>query len=490
MVAKRRPVERAFGRYELLEPIAQGGMAEVWRAKLIGAQQFERPMVIKRILPHLCHNPDFVKLFIAEARLTARLHHPNIVQVFELGDVDGELFMAIEYVHGVDLLDLLRAAKGPLPVGMALSVAHDVCRALAYADGVTDEHGNPLHIVHRDVSPSNVMLGYDGQIRLCDFGLARALGASDERSRTGKVVGKVSYLAPELLDGAPGDHRSDLWAVGVLLHELLTGRRLFRGQNDLETMALVRACQVRPPSALNPAVRPELDDLVLRALAQPPQQRPSADELSAELAPLLHQSSWGGRETARLVRELKPAGGVVEPSDAGALTRSATVAHRARSTPKPRRARWWVAATGVGVLMLAALAWVVIGAGRHRGPAVVPAPTATATANPAGNAGANGAAATNAGASGATATKANAGASGATAKANAGASGATATKANAGAPHAAVAEPAAPKLAVEPPAAVRAAAPDRNDRNNVKKRPRPRAKREFDIERGDVIDSL
>src|SRR6266508_6095615 len=125
MVARRRPIERAFGRYELLEPIAQGGMAEVWRAKLIGAEQFERPMVIKRILPHLCHNPDFVKLFIAEARLTVRLHHPNIVQVFELGDVDGELFMAIEYVHGVDLLDLLRSAKGPLPAGMALSVAHD-----------------------------------------------------------------------------------------------------------------------------------------------------------------------------------------------------------------------------------------------------------------------------------------------------------------------------------------------------------------------------
>ncbi|HEX4461119.1 MAG TPA: serine/threonine-protein kinase, partial [Polyangia bacterium] len=204
----RGAVERTFGRYQLLEPLTKGGMAEVWRAKLVGAESFERPMVIKRILPHLCDDPAFVRMFITEARLSAKLNHPNIVQVFELGDVDGELFMALELINGADLATLLNSAMQALPLGLCALVAHEICRALSYAQSVTDEFGVPLAIVHRDVSPSNVMIGYDGQVRLLDFGIAKALGAAtDHRSRTGSIKGKLSYMAPEVFDGAAFDHR-------------------------------------------------------------------------------------------------------------------------------------------------------------------------------------------------------------------------------------------------------------------------------------------
>jgi serine/threonine protein kinase len=320
----RGAVERTFGRYQLLEPLTKGGMAEVWRAKLVGAESFERPMVIKRILPHLCDDPAFVRMFITEARLSARLHHPNIVQVFELGDVDGELFMALELVNGADLATLLNCAQAPLPLGLCALVAHEICRALSYAHGVTDELGKPLAIVHRDVSPSNVMIGYDGQVRLLDFGIAKALGAAtDQRSRTGSIKGKMSYMAPEVFDGAPFDHRSDLFAVGVLLYEMLTGRRLFRAEDELQTMALVRACQVTPPSRFNGDITPELEAVTMRALARNPRDRyPHADDMMADISPLLHDLRWGARETMEVLQRLVPADSLAEPT----ATKSAWVA--------------------------------------------------------------------------------------------------------------------------------------------------------------------
>jgi hypothetical protein len=357
-----------FGSYQLLEPIGKGGMAEVWRGKLIGAQAFERVVVIKRILPHLCGDPRFVEMFITEARLSARLHHPNIVQVFELGDVAGELFLVLEHVAGVDLLTLLRAtaARGPLPLGLAAHVIHGVARALGFAYDVQGADGAPLRIVHRDVSPSNVMVGYDGQVKLLDFGVAKALGAtSDERTRSGTLKGKIAYLAPEFIEGAPFDHRSDLFAAGVMLHELLTGRRLFKGDGDFETLRLIRDGVVAPPSRTNPAVPPALDAIAMKLLARDPAARyQHAGELVVDLGRALHDLRWGATETAAAVLESAPpreasAAGVTAAGGGWArLERARGATGAARRAP---RRRIWplVVAIAAAVALVGGAAWVV-----------------------------------------------------------------------------------------------------------------------------------
>jgi serine/threonine-protein kinase len=215
--------------------------------------------------------------------------------------------MALEHVVGVDLRTLLRTVSAPLPPGLCALVGHDLCRALAYAYGVTDEHGRALAIVHRDVSPSNVMLSYVGQVRLVDFGIAKALGAAGHRSRTGTLKGKIAYLAPEVLDGAPFDHRADLFAVGVVMWEMLTGRRLFKSRDELQLMAEVRACNVPPPSTVNGDIPPALERVVMRALAREPEHRyQHANEICVELAPLLFDLRWGADETAAFLREAVP----------------------------------------------------------------------------------------------------------------------------------------------------------------------------------------
>jgi serine/threonine protein kinase len=207
---------RQLGRYQLVELIGRGGMAQVWRARIVGPAGFERPVVIKRILPHLAEDPEFAEMFIHEARMSARLSHPNVVQVFELGEFDGEYFIAMEYLRGHDLLRLVRAqmARGtPMDPGLAAAIMRDVCRALAYVHTLTDERGAPLGLVHRDISPSNVMVGFDGVVKLLDFGIAKALSASDQKTRTGVLKGKFSYMSPEQAEGSPLDHRSDLFSA-------------------------------------------------------------------------------------------------------------------------------------------------------------------------------------------------------------------------------------------------------------------------------------
>src|SRR5881394_3408460 len=229
-----------FGRYSLLRPIGRGGMAEVWKAKIHGAQNFQRLVVVKRILPHLSSDPEFVRMFTVEAKLSARLNHPNIVQVFEFSEVNGEHYLAMEFVAGVNLGDVQKRLKDVrIPIGMAAHTVREVCLALAYAHALADEDGHRLRIIHRDVSPSNVMLGYDGSVKLLDFGVAKALSQSEELTRTGALKGKVGYMSPEAIEGeAELDGRTDIFAAGVVLYEMLTGRRLFRGHDDLKTIAL------------------------------------------------------------------------------------------------------------------------------------------------------------------------------------------------------------------------------------------------------------
>jgi len=314
--APRAPT--AFGKYQLVERLGRGGMAEVWKARINGPAGFQRTLVVKRILPHLVEDDQFVKMFVAEARLSARLNHANIVQVFELGDVDGEYFLAMEYVRGRDLVSVMRAQilRGAPDPGLGAYVVRETCRALAYAHALSDDNGAPLRLIHRDVSPSNVMIAFDGAVKLLDFGIAKALSdTGDNKTQTGTLKGKFGYMSPEQVEGRPIDHRADLFACGVMLHETLTGRRLFKGGSDLQTIAMVREAKVEPPSHFNPLVPPELDVICLRALARDVADRyPSCDEMAAALDHVLHQLKWGPERTRTYLRELFPD----EPSNTGA----------------------------------------------------------------------------------------------------------------------------------------------------------------------------
>jgi serine/threonine protein kinase len=315
-----------LGKYRLVQRLGRGGMAEVWRAKILGPAGFERQLVVKRILPHLVEEEHFVQMFVAEARLSARLSHPNIVQVYELGDVDGEYFLAMEYVRGKDLVSVVRSflSQGSPPIGLSALVMREVCRALAYAHGFCDEDGQPLRIIHRDVTPSNVMVSYEGVVKLLDFGVAKALAeVSDAKTQTGVLKGKVGYLSPEQAEGGPIDHRADIFSVGIVLHELLTGERLFKATGgELQTLALVRTAKISPPSHTNPDVPDELDRICMKALARVPADRySSCDELANDLDAVARELGWNQDRLARTLREMFSAE-ATEPQIGGDGSRS------------------------------------------------------------------------------------------------------------------------------------------------------------------------
>jgi eukaryotic-like serine/threonine-protein kinase len=302
-----------FGKYHLLERLGRGGMAEVWKAKALGPMGYARKLVVKRILPELACDDEFVRMFIEEARLSASLNHRNIVQVYEFGEVAGEYYLAMEWVHGRDLntiLKTLKEAEAAPPVELAAYVTREVCRALAHAHALTDEDGHPLRLIHRDVSPSNVMLGFDGSVKLLDFGIAKALAlASENRTQVGVLKGKFGYMAPEQVDGdgQDVDHRADLFVAGIVLWEMLTLRRLFKGPNDVQTIGMVRRAEVLPPSAHNPAVPREVDEIVMRALARSRDDRyADCGEMAVALDELVHQLKFGADGASRLMRRSFP----------------------------------------------------------------------------------------------------------------------------------------------------------------------------------------
>jgi serine/threonine-protein kinase len=257
-----------FGKYTLVERLGRGGMAEVWRATLAGPGGFARNLVLKRILPALAEDERFIDMFLKEARLLARLNHPNIVQVFELGEIDGRWCITMELVDGRDVSWLLSelVARGPVPIGFAPLVVREVCRALAYAHALTDDNGVPLRIIHRDISPSNIMVDRHGGVKLLDFGVAKALAeATQARTQTGVIKGKLWYMAPERLDDGDFDHRADLFAAGCVLFEGLTGRRLLTADTPVKVFKQV--LRIQPPSRERPDVPLALDRVCMRALA-------------------------------------------------------------------------------------------------------------------------------------------------------------------------------------------------------------------------------
>ncbi len=262
-------------------------MAELFMAKQTGLKGFEKVMAIKRILPNLTEDAEFISMFINEAKLAALLTHQNIVQIFDLGHVENSFFIAMEYVMGKDLRTILQRAKvlnTPMSVGHALLIISKVCAGLDYAHRKKDLTGKELDIVHRDVSPQNILVSYEGEIKLVDFGIAKAASQSSE-TRTGILKGKLSYMAPEQARGQAVDRRTDIFAIGIVLYEILTGHKLFKGDNDFDTLEKVREAKVDPPpTSLNKQVEPELEAIILKALAKEPDNRyPSASEMQAAL---------------------------------------------------------------------------------------------------------------------------------------------------------------------------------------------------------------
>jgi serine/threonine protein kinase len=275
MPALQHNVPVRFGKYLLMDRIASGGMAELFLAKQTGLKGFEKVVAIKRILPALTQDQEFVGMFINEAKLAALLSHQHIVQIFDLGTTEGFYYIAMEYVMGKDLRGLVQRSQTrslPLTPGHALLIASRICAGLDYAHRKKDLHGQELHLVHRDVSPQNILISYEGEIKLVDFGIAKAATQATE-THTGTLKGKLAYMSPEQATGKPLDHRSDVFSLGIVLHELLTGQRLFTGNNEFALLEQVRLAQIAPPSEINRDLPLEIDELVMKALAKDPADR-------------------------------------------------------------------------------------------------------------------------------------------------------------------------------------------------------------------------
>jgi len=264
-----------LGRYSLVVELASGGMATVHLGRMSGAAGFGRIVAIKRLHPHLARDPKFVSSFVDEARLVARVHHPNVVPVLDVVVQDGEVFLVLEYVQGESLGGLLRAsgqAEKRIPVPISLAVILGALNGLHAAHEARDEQGQALQIVHRDVSPQNIIVGVDGVARVLDFGIAKAVKRLLETTREGRLKGKIPYMAPEHILSA-ATRQSDVYAAGVVLWEMLAGRRMFAIKNELELFQAVLTAEVPLPSAVNPAVPPEVDRIVARAIARSPKER-------------------------------------------------------------------------------------------------------------------------------------------------------------------------------------------------------------------------
>ena len=279
----------------LLDRLAVGGMAEIFLARQEGLEGFEKTVVIKRIRPHLSKQKSFVQMFLDEARLAAQLNHPNIVQIHELGQVDDSYFIAMEYVFGRDMGRIIPKAEKmgiAFPAVYALKIASSVCEGLHYAHERTDAWGNPLHIVHRDVTPENVFVSFDGTVKILDFGIAKARGQTGETS-VGEIKGKPSYMSPEQALGKQLDCRSDIFSLGVALYEWLTGFRLFTGDSEVAVLRSISEAKIYGPSYFKPDIPPEVEAVVMRALEKDRDKRyPSAWEMQRDLENLLAESEF------------------------------------------------------------------------------------------------------------------------------------------------------------------------------------------------------
>ncbi|HMG53209.1 MAG TPA: serine/threonine-protein kinase [Kofleriaceae bacterium] len=313
-----------FGPYLVYERLGQGGMATVHRAEKRGVG-IRRPIALKRLLFHVAADPALVKLFVDEARLASHLRHANVAQTYELGKVGDTFFIAMEYASGPTLAQIIRqclAAAGDMPLTITVNVLAQICEALDHAHNLCDETGRSLRIIHRDVSPANIIVTNTGVVKLIDFGIAKAT-ISSVQTQAGFIKGKFGYIAPEYITGQI-DARVDLFAVGVVAHEMMSGRRLFEGKDDFETLQNIRDMNLLPPSRWNPHVPPDLDDIVMTALQRDPARRwQSAGAMQVALTHVAREFGRvvGGQQVAEWIdwafSQLPPDSGRLTDADAG-----------------------------------------------------------------------------------------------------------------------------------------------------------------------------
>ncbi|MCC7540043.1 MAG: protein kinase [Deltaproteobacteria bacterium] len=370
----RDAVPATFGPFTLRRQLGAGGMAEVYLATATGAEGFEKFLCVKMIRRRYAEDPDFIQLLVEEAKILVHLQHPNIGQVFDLGVIDGRYFLAMEFVDGIDAFKLLLAASDKdihLPIEAAAYIGRELCAGLAFAHEQTDSLGRPLGIIHRDVSPQNVLIAYEGEVKLVDFGVAKARLRA-QQTEAGVVKGKYNYLSPEQAAGETLDPRSDIFSAGIVLHELITGRQLYEGDNVALLLDMARAAKVPHPAKLRTDVPKALAQVALKALARKPKDRfATAGEMRDALDAFLrqHAPGYGAAKLSELVAWLVPP---PEPV--------ADLAVKIQSSPGERRGRSSLTRMTRGELRMKEAVSIVSSPGVARSD--LDGPTVTSTALP------------------------------------------------------------------------------------------------------------
>ena len=299
---------KQFGKYQLLDKIAVGGMAELFRAKLTGAQGFEKLIAIKKILPNLSREENLVTAFIDEAKLAALLHHENIIQIYDFGSMDDQYFIAMEYLFGKDLRTISRTARKKelaLSIENIVYIVSRICAGLDYSHHLKDLQGKPLNIIHRDINPQNILVTYEGQVKIIDFGIAKA-ASHNTQTRENLIKGKLAYMSPEQANGKQIDHRSDIFSTGIILYELLADRRMFTGET-LHVLSLVRDAKYTPPEEVIPELPAKLKEILHRSLAKDPDARyQTAGEMQADIEEFMFERSLrpNARSFAEYIKQL------------------------------------------------------------------------------------------------------------------------------------------------------------------------------------------
>jgi serine/threonine-protein kinase len=408
--AEKDTAARSIGRYVLFREIAHGGMATVHLGRLRGPAGFARTVAIKRLHAPYARDPEFVTMFLEEARLAARIQHPNVVSVLDVVASGGELFLVMDYVHGESLAKMVALSieqrKEPPPARIVLPIITSVLYGLHAAHEARNERGDLLHLVHRDVTPQNVLVGVDGVARVLDFGIAKAMQSTHSSTRDGQIKGKIPYMSPEQIGGQDMDRRADVYAASVILWETLTGQRLFKATDMIQVTTLILTQKHEPPSTKRPGIPPELDALVMRGLEKEPEARfASAKEMALALEALMkpatppevgewvsHLAGTALDSRAQSIKEIEgtalpsvtrsdPAPRGSFPSLPQAVIPKAPLPPQA-AEPAPvvpmRRFTLWPVVAGVGVvLVVGAIGGITCAMRQHP---VAAATTATATA--------------------------------------------------------------------------------------------------------------
>jgi serine/threonine-protein kinase len=395
-----------LGKYELVSRLALGGMAEVFLAKAAGPMGFEKTLVVKRILSHLAEDPTFVQMFLSEARLAAQLNHPNIVQIFDFGEADGEYFLAMEYIDGPNLRALVKKARAvgqPLPPALCARIIACACEGLSFAHDFQDPTtGEPLGLIHRDISSDNILVSRQGAVKVVDFGIAKAAGQS-HHTQAGVIKGKVSYLSPEQIRGRPLDRRVDVYALGVVLYELLTGRKPFDAKTDASLMQAILSEPVTPAVKHRPELPVPLQRILERALAKDRERRyPNCRAFQLELEEFILSTGKpvGSYELSQFITQLSSPNGLPSSAwkDTGEIPAQASTREEpdtlpaqppaivypssgADSGPSKLPSKWIPALVGAALLMAGGGYLAGSSTGRAE-PFPLPPPEATTVAQP------------------------------------------------------------------------------------------------------------